>query len=731
PMTKRVLPNTQTALNAAANNGQIDYFPEALSPHIADYYFAKITDASAPSFRGKLLDYYIEAYDGRGNLSRSDIQHVFVEDDGQGSGVIPSLVSFSSDPRDCADLTITYKANGGVLSNLVPVTLYLRFTNSGGFSSYGMTHQGGGTSVYTVAQASIPDNAPLAEVYFQNGATIDNNSGVNWSTTIRNCDSPVGPSSAAFSNAPACEPVTASYYPNAGALQAATQVYAHVGYNGWNEVYAGQVMTKVSNNLWRISITPAQGAGQLDLVFNDGGSIWDNNGGVDWHFTLNVCEPPVPPPGITVTNPPATNISVGAETTHFNLQGLSGNGVSGMMSWTNLLNGESGQLSATPAWIIPNVALATGVNTIVIIGTNSGSSLATNAADSGSEIIYTNGWDDADNGGFGFGWWVFYTSSGDQNQNGRFMANSAAVNIGTPAWGLYANNGQLSEAKRILTNALAVGQTVQVKMDNGYLNVGSGVGVALQNSGGSNLWQFFFNGGDTNYNITGSATDIGWTSSGIDIEFTLVGPTSYISRITPLGGPTRTNRGNMISQADRTVRVFRAWNYNAGAGSDYDVFFNDLRLVTANAGSGSSTSATVSITRESSIQDTNGDGIPDSWCERYGFSPSGPSIAGNDDDDDTVLNRDEYIADTNPTNAASVYDDRILAMDGREVLTFQAGPPTSVQRMYDVYWATNLTADNWTLIGLEQPGYATGNPVYLSVTNEGPRRFYRTGVRIP
>jgi hypothetical protein len=79
-MTKRVLPRTRDELNAAANNPQIDYF--ITSPELADYYFAKISGTSVPGFRGKLLDYYIEATDARGNISRSDIQHVFVEDDG-------------------------------------------------------------------------------------------------------------------------------------------------------------------------------------------------------------------------------------------------------------------------------------------------------------------------------------------------------------------------------------------------------------------------------------------------------------------------------------------------------------------------------------------------------------------------------------------------------------------------------------------------------------------------
>ena len=80
PMNKRVLPNTQNTLNTAANNGQINYFIQP--PELADYYFAKITDGKVSGFRNKLLDYYIEATDGKGNVHKSEIQHVYVEDDG-------------------------------------------------------------------------------------------------------------------------------------------------------------------------------------------------------------------------------------------------------------------------------------------------------------------------------------------------------------------------------------------------------------------------------------------------------------------------------------------------------------------------------------------------------------------------------------------------------------------------------------------------------------------------
>ena len=79
-MTQRALPNTQNDLNAAANNGQINYFIQP--PELADYYFAKINNANVPNFKEKLLDYYIEATDSKGNLHKSEIQHVYVEDDG-------------------------------------------------------------------------------------------------------------------------------------------------------------------------------------------------------------------------------------------------------------------------------------------------------------------------------------------------------------------------------------------------------------------------------------------------------------------------------------------------------------------------------------------------------------------------------------------------------------------------------------------------------------------------
>lgn len=594
PMTMRELPDTAAELTAAAANGQIEYFEQGVSPEVADYYFAKIDDGSFPNFRGNLFDYYIEAHDGRGNVSKSDIQHVWVADDGRG-GPPPSSATFSADPNDCSPLTITYVAGSGPLSGSVPVKLWISFTGGATFAPYVMTNSGGGTSVYTVA--TVPDNAPSATIYFQNDAETltDNRSGQNWSTTIRDCDAPTGPSSATFSNAPACEPVAIDYRPNSHALQTATQVYAHVGFDDYAIVWPGQVMTKISNNLWRITLAPTTDVSQIDVVFNNGAGTWDNNSGADWAFPLNVCAGPEPVTGFYITTP-SNEVAVGYETSNYTLDGV-GESVAGFLIWTNALTGASGTGFAGTYWSLGGIPLGVGTNVITVTGTNAASTVVTNAADNGGSGVYGDGWASTDNGGSGFGAWTLYSESGDPNQNGQFMANAASVDIGVPAWGLYANSGNMSEAKRILTSPLAVGQAFRVAFDSGYIDTGRGVGVGLQNANGETLWQFFFNGGDTNYSITDGTTDIGWTGAGMDVEFTLTGPTTYSAKISPNGSAPRTIAGNLEPNADSSIVLFRSWNYSAGSGSDYDVFFNRVEIIGAGSGSSLVTNDSVTIVR--------------------------------------------------------------------------------------------------------------------------------------
>ncbi len=440
--------------------------------------------------------------------------------------------------------------------------------------------------------------------------------------------------------------------------------------------------------------------------------------------TITIADNDPVPPGLTITNP-SGNSSVSATTSVVMLQGQANPFVWSGLRWTNALTGGSGLAALDLAWTINGIVVGEGDNIISVTATNVLTTVSTNASDSASSPVYNDGWVASDNGGAGFGEWLLYTSSTNVNNNGRFVANDPSVDIGTPALGLYANNGNLSEAKRVLTTALTTGQTVSVRLDNGFIDTGSGMGVAMQNEDGDTLWQFFFNGGDQFYTISGGTTDVGWTSTGIDVAFTLTGASSYRATITPRGSSTRFIEGNLNEVTNSVaITLFRAWNYNAGFGSDYDVFFNNLAITTTTA-IPNATNAAITITRPAALHD----GIPMSWWNQYGLGTN--DTAAGDGDNDGASNYEEYVADTHPGQAVSVYSNRVVSAEGNAVLVIQAGPPTTNSRTYGIWFSTNLTEGLWEPLGWSMPGASNGGAVWLSVTNGGDTRHYRSGVRIP
>ena len=101
-----------------------------------------------------------------------------------------------------------------------------------------------------------------------------------------------------------------------------------------------------------------------------------------------------------------------------------------------------------------------------------------------------------------------------------------------------------------------------------------------------------------------------------------------------------------------------------------------------------------------------------------------------DPDTDGFTDAEEYIADTQPTNAASFFP-RIQLTNAPAGQMSLVIDPTSTGRVYGVYLNTNLlqVPQLWTLIPPEQTG--TASALTLTVTNTLPRAFYRTGVRLP
>jgi 5-methylthioadenosine/S-adenosylhomocysteine deaminase len=131
--------------------------------------------------------------------------------------------------------------------------------------------------------------------------------------------------------------------------------------------------------------------------------------------------------------------------------------------------------------------------------------------------------------------------------------------------------------------------------------------------------------------------------------------------------------------------------------------------------------------------DTDGDGMPNEWEIAYfgGFSNGVPT--GNNDGD-ALDNLGEYVADTIPTSSGSTITTLIDAMDVATagMVELSSPIPTSTERLYDVWWTSNLVGDAiWTPVGLNVPGAAGGAAVILRVTNTLPAAVYRTGVKLP
>jgi len=709
PMNYRQMPK-----NDPTGSSGLRFF--VLPDEIADYYWFKVS-----GYRDVLLDYYIEATDSKGNLVKTDIQHVYVEDDGTAGS---SSAAFSADPRDCAPLVTTFSATNGPLEGVSPVFLQISFSNGQNYAIYQMTSLGPDLWVYT---NTVPDNAPNATVWFQNtGNTIsDNNNDAHWFTVIRDCDAPQGPSTASVDppSPVGCDSVTVRYYPNGQGLQT-SPIYMHIGHNGWLDVLDPKPVMTDMGTYWEAVYDPPEGTYVIDVVFTDGPN-WDNNNNLDWHFGVTGCEAAQIAPGITITNPAAESVAVAEDVSTYSLQGTASTNIASPLMWTNALTGEHGTLSSSPAWLVAALPLAYGTNQVTVSGLAAGPALSI-AADSGDNPAYDPAWDNGDDGGTG--WGGAWALSGSAN-SGYFRATSggnANLSVGPVAWGLWSKDGATADAVRPFASNLQTGQSFSVRMDNNWIQTGGAVGFGLQNNSGNNLLELYFSGGGANYTVKDSLGDRdtgrAYTANGLNIDVLLQTPTTYKLTI-----GTTVVTGSLIANADQAIRRFRAFSYNSRTGNtdsaNYDFFFNDIKI--SEPGTPTLSNDTVTIVRETMAL---WDGIPSGWWQRYGLESTNKASANWDSD--VSSNWDEWVADTDPTNPASFFQDQIFEFNLGGSFLLMSGTPTTNTRVYDVWASTSLVDGVWSPLGLNVPGAVDGAAVELHVPDDtGP--FLRTGVKLP
>jgi hypothetical protein len=635
PMTRRIMPKDDPTDNPGLN-----YFREP--DQIADYFWVKVT-----GYRNQLLDYYIETVDTKGNITKTEIQHVYVEDD----GTSPSPVTFSANPTDCDPLEISYDSSERNLSTAV-VTAQISYDGGSTWSQHAMSGNIGSTWTLSL---DLPEHTPSVTVCFHDGAgTYDNNDGNNWSTPVTHC---LIPSEVAFSPAApvGCDPVTISYTQNEGALTNASEIYIHIGHDGWKDVIDPAPLMTFDGEKWNYTYTLPQGCDAINVAFHDGNGTWDNNSGNNWSVNVTACDPP---PALAITNP-AAPVNVANTVTTYGLAGTCDTSIlSGSITWSNALSGGTGSTPVAGEWQMASVPLAVGTNTLIITATNAGSTTA--ASDDAANADYDAGWANTQNGGTGFSAWQL-----SNNENSGFFTATPAEQVNQSlagrSWGLWANTEATAEAIRPFAQDMQVGDTFSVSLDNNWIEDGHGIGIALQNSAGDTLWQFFFNGGDTYYNMSGiPATGIDWTGDGIDLEFTLTDAATFDCTVMPYAGTVTNLSGPLNTAEDQTITRFRAWNYSAGANSNYNFYINNLELTGGSAGL--STSDTATIIRAPSAQpDQDDDGLPDAWETQY-FSNATNASASADSDGDGLSNYKEFLLGTHPLNGES-----LLVMDYRDM----------------------------------------------------------------
>jgi hypothetical protein len=148
---------------------------------------------------------------------------------------------------------------------------------------------------------------------------------------------------------------------------------------------------------------------------------------------------------------------------------------------------------------------------------------------------------------------------------------------------MFANSGGQSDATLDFSQPLAPGETLSLKMDNGFVD--GSVGFNLQNAAGATLVSFFFQGGNANYTLNdqngSSDTGVGYTDEGLEISLTLTSATDFEILITRREDGSITALNGVLSlPATGTQQISRLFlfNNNAGFNAPANLYFNSLEI---------------------------------------------------------------------------------------------------------------------------------------------------------
>jgi hypothetical protein len=120
--------------------------------------------------------------------------------------------------------------------------------------------------------------------------------------------------------------------------------------------------------------------------------------------------------------------------------------------------------------------------------------------------------------------------------------------------------------------------------------------------------------------------------------------------------------------------------------------------------------------------DSDSDGLPDAWELASGFATNNAANAALDSDGDTLLNWEEYVAGTDPTNALSYLKiEELLSEPGARRITFTA----LSNHTYQVLYKNTLEDDGWSELSSFAARATNRIETAIDSSPPGVKRFYR------
>lgn len=119
-------------------------------------------------------------------------------------------------------------------------------------------------------------------------------------------------------------------------------------------------------------------------------------------------------------------------------------------------------------------------------------------------------------------------------------------------------------------------------------------------------------------------------------------------------------------------------------------------------------------------------GTPQWWLASHGYTSNFDAAELRDDDNDTIPAWKEFIADTNPTNAASFL--HVQGLGTGMAIHFES----STSRLYTLHRIVDPAGGEWSRVPGAGPRAGVGGPDMLTDTNQPDlHHLYRIAVEIP